>query len=175
MEVKLDNVVTIVLMVLGVVLFFVALWVLKVLIKQKKPLTPAYGLFAFTVIMVGFSAITSITFPGGGGIDKHAKGVGKDPGDAKTVAALGEDLDKHLDAAKPTQLGPGTKAELANAVARLSARTNLSAESRVTLSKAQLVLGRTNEAAATLKSAVTANPRLSTDPKIRTLLRRVNE
>jgi hypothetical protein len=173
MALKLDNVVTIVMVVLGVVLFVVALWVLKVLLAKSKPVTPAYGLFGIAVIMIGFSTITSVTFPGGGGFSKNAKNFEADPNNPKTIAALEDDLDKHLNPTNTIQLPKGARADLAKAVASLGSRTNLSVQSRITLSKAQLALGRTNDAASTLKSVVAANPRLSTDPKVKMLMRRI--
>jgi len=83
--------------------------VLKTLLKQKKSLTPAYGLFAFTVIMIGFSAISGITFSGGGGFSKTLNALHLDSSNTNIHAALGKELDQHLNPTNTHQLSPQTK------------------------------------------------------------------
>ncbi|MBI2925754.1 MAG: hypothetical protein HYY24_08625 [Verrucomicrobia bacterium] len=73
------------------------------------------------------------------------------------------------DPAKPVT--PQTRSNLATAVSDLSRSPNLPAESRLVLSKAQFVLGRTNDAATNLHRALKQKSNLVVDPKLKFLLK----
>jgi Tfp pilus assembly protein PilF len=74
----------------------------------------------------------------------------------------------------PTDLNkpvsPQEQSDLNAAVSRLKQQPNLAPESRVTLAKAQLALGQTNEAAANVDSALKVKPNLKVDRNLRALV-----
>lgn len=157
-------------LICGIVLFLAALAVLIVQFIKSKPLKPAYALFAIAVVMIGFPSIKAITLPGGGGIEKNAVSFQNDPESAKARTSFDNSLDQELAETGTNHLSPQAVSNLKAVVATLGPKTNLSAESRMTLSKAQLVLGQTNEAALTLGAAVKSNARLAVDSKLKFLL-----
>ncbi|MBA3831278.1 MAG: hypothetical protein H0X34_05215 [Chthoniobacterales bacterium] len=67
-------------------------------------------------------------------------------------------------------VSPQTASRLTNAISVLTQQPNLSAESHVALSKAQLALGQDEEAAANLHSALKVKPNVPVDPKLRALI-----
>ena len=80
-------------------------------------------------------------------------------------------------AANPGQpLPPKVRTNLHYAVTALSSRSNLTPESRLALSRTELILGNTNEAARIASAAVAANTNLlrTIDPRLRLLVRPVS-
>ena len=75
------------------------------------------------------------------------------------------------DPAQP--VAPQTHSDLSTAVSELSRHPNLAAESRLILSRAQLVLGRTNDAATNLHYALKQNTNLVVDQTLKFLLKRI--
>jgi hypothetical protein len=68
---------------------------------------------------------------------------------------------------------PETRSNLSNAVLDLSRHPKLTAESHLTLSKAHLILGRTNDAAKNLNVALTQNTNLVADPRFKVLRQQI--
>jgi hypothetical protein len=127
-------------LVCGVLLFLAALGCL-VAGRSAKLVT---SLFLFAILMIGFPSIKSFKVMGAEfELNRSLAAVEKDPTD---VAA---------------------RNKLATQVAQLSKQTNLTAETRVTLAKAQFVLGQDKEAATNLRSALKEKPNLPVDPKLR--------
>ena len=165
----MENIVVIVMLVLGVILFAAGLYVLKVLLDRKKSLTPSYALFALAICMVGFSLITNFKIAGVVEFDKTAGDYQRNPNSTNAQANFEEQLDAKLAAGDGKPLAPKAEAELQAVVADLSTKTNLTPESKITLSKAQLLLGKTNAAQETLKSAIAIRPDIAKSARIRVL------
>jgi hypothetical protein len=122
----------------GIVLFVVALGVLIYCIVTRRSFTAVIVLFVVAIIMIAYPKITSFKLPGGIEVvlDKNIKAVQENPND------------------------PAAKANLAATVAQASKEPNLAPNTRLTLAKAQSLLGQQEEAEANVKAAVKAQPNL---------------
>jgi len=129
-------------LVAGIILFVAAL----VCLFKRFPTPLVIILFVMAVVMIGFPSIKTFKVPGAEVDLKDTLAVvEKNPNDA------------------------AARAKLETQAAQLSKQSNLSPETRVTLSKAQLILGERNQAAANLKSALREKPNLYVDPKLRAM------
>src|ERR1700732_2103646 len=131
----------------GVLLFVVALGLLVYCIVTRRPFKAVLFMFPVAIIMIGFPSITHFTLWG-----------------------AEVELNRSLAAVEKNPNDPAATARLASAVSQVSQQPTLTPESRVTLAKAQLVLGRRDEAAANLRSALKAQPKLKVDPSLRALV-----
>ena len=113
---------------------------------KRFPAALVIILFVVAVVMIGFPSIKTFKVPGA-------------EVDLKDTLAVVEKNPNDVVA----------KDKLAAQAAELSKQPNLTPETRVTLSKAQLVLGHPDQAAANLRSALTEKPNLKVDPKLRAL------
>lgn len=130
-------------LVAGVVLFVAAL----VCLFKRFPTALVIILFVMAVVMIGFPSIKTFKVPGAEVDLKDSLAVvEKNPNDA------------------------AARDKLTAQAAQLSKQPNLTPETRVTLSKAQLVLGQRAQAAATLQSALREKPNLKVDPKLRAMM-----
>jgi hypothetical protein len=132
----------------GILLFIVALGLLIYFVATGRSFTSLSFLFLISVIMIGFPAVQSF------------KGLG-----------IEVQLNRAIKAVEDNPNDPAAKAQLAAAEAHASQQADITPETRVTLAKAQLLLGRHDEAAANVKSAVEAKPTLKIDPRMRALVR----
>jgi hypothetical protein len=132
----------------GIVLFVVALGVLIYCIVTRRSFTAVIVLFVIAIIMIAYPKITSFKLPGGIEVDLAQKisAVEKNPNDQ--VA----------------------KARLAAAVAQVSEQPNITPKTRLTLARAQQLLGQNNKAKANVESALKVQPRLKLDPNLRDLI-----
>lgn len=130
----------------GILLFLVALGLLIYFVVTGRSITPVSFLLVLSVIMIGFPAIQSFKVPGAEvQLNRDIKAVEANPND------------------------PAAKARLAATEAQVSQQANITPNTRVTLAKAQLLLGRRAEAAANVKSALETKPNLNVDPRLRAL------
>ena len=132
----------------GILLFIVALGLLIYFVATRRPFTSVSVLFLISVIMIGFPAV------------QHFKGLGIEVQLKTAITAVEENPND-----------PAAKARLAAAESQASKQANIAPETRLTLAEAQLLLGRPDEAAANVKSAVEAKPNLKIDPRMRALVR----
>jgi hypothetical protein len=133
----------------GILLFVVALGLLIYFVVTQRPYKPVFFLFVVAIIMIGFSKISSFKLPGGVDVE----------------------LNQSIRAVEENPNDPAAKTRLAAAVAEVSQQPNITPQTRATLAKAQLVLGRRDEAAANVKAALEVKPNLKVDPKLRALVR----
>ena len=70
----------------------------------------------------------------------------------------------------PNSVLPQEASKLTSAVSELKKQPNLSAESHVALSKAQLAIGEKEEAATNLHKALKEKPNVAVDPRLRALV-----
>jgi hypothetical protein len=132
----------------GILLFVVALGLLIYFVATGRPFRSISFLFLISVIMIGFPAIKSFKVPGAEvQLNRDIKAVEENPND------------------------PAAKARLAATVARVSQQRNIAPKTHVTLAQAQLLLGRRDEAAANVQSALEAKPNLKIDPRLKALVR----
>jgi hypothetical protein len=131
----------------GSLLFVVAVGLLVYCVVTRRSFKAVLLLFLVAIIMIGFPSIT------------HFKILGAEV-----------DLNRSLAAVEKNPNDPAARDRLASAVAKVSQQPALTPQSRVTLAKAQLVLGRRDEAAANLQSALKAKPNLKVDANLRTLV-----
>jgi hypothetical protein len=131
----------------GVLLFIVALGLLIYCVVTRRPFKVVLFIFLIAIVMIGFPSIT------------HFKLLGAEV-----------ELNRSLAAAEKNPNDPAATARLASAVSQVSQQPTLTPESRLTLAKAQLVLGRRDEAAANLQSALKVQPKLKVDPSLRALV-----
>lgn len=156
----------------GILLLVIGIALLVYCVIKRRSYKGLLVIFPLAIIMIGFPSIKSFKVAGAEvDIKDSINGYLAHPNDPNAINGLGETLDKSLSPNAPTRLTAANRSNLSAAVAQLSRRTNLSAESRITLSKAQLVLGQTNVAAATLHSAIRVQTNLVADPKVRVLLK----
>jgi hypothetical protein len=132
----------------GILLFVVALGLLIYLVTKGRSITSVSLLLLLSIIMIGFPAIQSFKVPGAEvQLNRAIKAVEENPND------------------------PAAKARLAATEARVSQQANITPKTRATLAEAQLLLGRRDEAAMNIKSALEAKPNLNVDPRLRSLAR----
>jgi len=132
----------------GSLVFVVALGLLIYCVVTRRPFKAVLFLFLVAIIMIGFPSIT------------HFKILGAEV-----------ELNRSLAAVEKNPNDPAATARLASAVAQVSQQPALTPQSRVTLAKAQLVLGQRDEAAANLQSALKIKPNLKVDPNLRALVK----
>jgi tetratricopeptide (TPR) repeat protein len=95
----------------------------------------------------------------------------KDPGSTQARELVRRlQLKNVTPASAGKSVSPQEASELTSAVSELSKQPNLSAESHVALSKAQLALGQHEEATANLHQALKQKPNVAVDPKLRALI-----
>lgn len=100
--------------------------------------------------------------------------VRKAPESSSAQTVLDRVKVKRLLPTDPAQpVPPPTRLNLSDAVSELNRHPNLAAESRLTLARAQLVLGRTNDAATNLHLALKQNTNLVVDPRFKALRQRI--
>jgi predicted negative regulator of RcsB-dependent stress response len=135
-------------LVAGILLFVVALGLLIYCVVTRRPFKAVLFIFLIAIIMIGFPSIQSF----------------------KVLGAEVE-LNRSLQAAEANPNDQAAKARLAAAVAQVSQQRNIAPQTRVTLAKAQLILGRPDEAAANVRSALKMRPGLNVDAKLKALVR----
>ncbi len=127
----------IVLLGLGAVLFVALLIAFLYLVFQGKPFLALLGFFLIPIAMIGYPSITSIQFKDGVvTISKQTAQLEQDP--------TNKSLRKSLD----------------TAIARIQARPAASADTSVTLARAQFALGNETAAESNLQKALAASPNL---------------
>ncbi len=156
----------------GIALFVVALGLLVYLVSKKRPIKTVFALFPIAIVMIGFSRFQSFKLPGfEADFTASFREFKENPDSAGARSNLDQVLDTRLARNGRESLTPEAHSNLVAATAELSRRPNLSPQARLTLSKAQLALGRTNEAAGTLNSVVKLHTNLVVDPRMRYLLK----
>jgi hypothetical protein len=132
----------------GIVLFVVVLGLLIYCVVTRRGFKTVVLLFVIAIIMIAYPKITSFKLPGGIEVDLAQKisAVEKNPND------------------------PVAKARLAAAVAQVSQQPNITPKTRLTLARAQQVLGQTGKAKENVESALKVQPRLKLDPNLRALI-----
>jgi cytochrome c-type biogenesis protein CcmH/NrfG len=131
----------------GILLFLVGLVLLIYCVATRRPYKAVLFLFVIAIIMIGFPSIKSFKVPGGE-----------------------VQLRESLAAVEANPNDPAAKARLEAAVAQVSRQPDMTPQTLATLAKAQLVLGRRDEATKNLKSALKMQPKLKMDPNLRALV-----
>jgi hypothetical protein len=127
----------IVLCVLGVILFLVLLVALIVLLMQGRSIKSLLLFFLIPVVMIGFPAVTKFKFDKDGvEIDKLALTVARNPEDVSA------------------------KTKLQMLVSEIKPRATESAEGLVKIARAEAVLGKPDQASATLDQALNRDSEL---------------
>ena len=137
----------IVLLVLGALLFVVVLFAFVVLVMRGRPFAKLLGFFVIPIVMIGFPSIKFIEF---------SKGVIK------------VEKDTHDLQHDPTN--KTLRDALANEVASLSPRPSTDPKVITTIARAQIALGRNEEARATVNKALQLAPQ---HPKVLELQERL--
>jgi len=97
--------------------------------------------------------------------------VKKDPGSAQARELVRRlQLKQATPANADDSVSPQEVSKLTSAVSDLKQQRNLSAESHIVLSKAQLALGQHDDVAANLNQALRQKPNVTVDPKLRALV-----
>jgi hypothetical protein len=132
----------------GIILFVAALGLLIYSVITRRPFTVAVLLFVIAIIMIAYPKITSFKLPGGIEVElaQQIRAVEENPNDQTA------------------------KARLAATVAQASQNPNITPKTRLTLAKAQLLLGQRDEAKTNVKSALKLQPKLKLDPNLRVLV-----
>lgn len=99
--------------------------------------------------------------------------LNKSPGSTTAQELLARVQIQKLIPPNLTKVTPEARPELVKALSALNQQSNLSADSHLTLSRAQWVLGQTNEAVASLRSAFETDTNLHTSPKAAILLEHI--
>jgi hypothetical protein len=128
----------------GIVSFVLAIY----FAITRRPFEVVLLLFVIAIIMIAYPKITSFKLPGGIEVElaQGIKAVEENPND------------------------PAAKARLAATVAQASQNPNITPKTRMTLAKAQLLLGQRDEATTNVKSALKLQPKLKVDPNLRVLV-----
>jgi len=79
-------------------------------------------------------------------------------------------LAQQIRAVEENPSDPTAKARLAATVAQASQNPDIAPKTRLTLAKAQLLLGQRDEATTNVKSALKLQPKLKLDPNLRVLV-----
>jgi hypothetical protein len=158
----------------GVVLFAVAVALLVYATMKNRPVKPALVLLPLAIIMIGFPSFQSVKVPGFEFDEKTAADFASDPNNADARVNFAAELNK-LEAARaavPAQpLSPQVRSNLVAVAGRLERLPNLSSEARATLARTQLLLGQTNQAVASLRSALKINTNLVLDSQMKLFLK----
>jgi hypothetical protein len=159
-------------LVCGIVLFVFALGMIVYLVRQKQSFASANVLLAIAIVMIGFPVLSEVSFLGVD-IKKSAEEVQKNPFDVTAANAFREKLRALDQGGKARPLSPDEVAALQSTVRSLQQRANLPAETRVAQAHAELLLGETKAAAATLDAALKAKPSLRStlDPRLTAIAR----
>jgi hypothetical protein len=131
----------------GIILFVVALGVLIYCIVTRRSFAAVIVLFVIAIIMIAYPKIVSFTLPGGIEVKlaQDIKAVEQNPNDQ------------------------AAKARLAATVNQVKHDPSLTPNTRLTLAKAQALLGQQDEAKANVKAALKAKPNLKLDSRLRAL------
>ncbi len=157
----------------GIVLFVAALVLLFYCVAKGRSFKPVLVLFAIAIIMIGFPSIKSLRVPGVEvNLADTFKAFKDNPDNPTARDNLDRVLDNSLSAGPAKGLTPEARSNLETVVSEVDRRGRLSPATRMTLSKAQLLLGQTNAATTNLHFAVRQNTNLIVDPKLRFLLKR---
>lgn len=134
----------------GIVLFVVALGLLIYCVVTQRPFKVVVLLFVIAIIMIAYPKIASFKLPGGIEVQlaQGIKAVEENPND------------------------PAAKERLAATVAQANQNPNIAPKTRLSLAKAQLLLGQREEATTNVKSALKSQPKLKVDPNLRVLVPR---
>ena len=164
-------------LICGIALFIFSLGLIVALARKGKSYGAAISLIPIAVIMIGFPAIKSATI-GKDGIqfdEKIADDFAKNPGKAEAKVNFDRELAAVENSHKtnPTkELTPETRVALQTVAQSLAGEKNLSAESRVTLARTQLLLGQAKDATANVRTIMTTHPQLITaNPSLHMLVR----
>jgi len=159
----------------GILLLVITLGLLVYCVMKRRSYKGLLVIFPLAIIMIGYPSIKSFKIPGAEvEMQDSINNYAAHPNDPGAINGLSAALDETLPPGQSNRLTAAIRSSLSSTVAELNQRTNLTAESRMTLSKAQLALGQTNEAAATLHSVVRGQTNLVVDPRLRILLRQVS-
>jgi hypothetical protein len=154
----------------GIILLLVLLALVTYCVIKRRAYKGLLAVIPFAILMIGFPSIKSFKVPGfEADLKDSISGFRNNPEDPKARAKLDQALDDTL--TRPAKsLTPEVRSNLVVTVNELNRRPNLSAQSRLTLSRAQLALGRTNEAAADFHHALRQNTNLVVDPRLRKMM-----
>jgi hypothetical protein len=130
----------------GILLFVVALGLLIYCVVTRRPFKAVLFILLLAIIMIGFPSIEYFKLWGTEvKLKQTLRGVEENPND------------------------PAAKARLEAAVAQVSQQPKIPPKTRAILAKAQLALGRRDEATDNVKSAIKMQPKLKLDPDLRAL------
>ncbi len=161
--------------VCGVLLFIFALGLMIYQTSKGKSIKSALVLLPMAMLMIGFSYIKSAEVLGVKFEEKTVADYAANPNDAtartnylQVINQLEADREAHPNVA----LTPQVRTNLAQAVASLNRKANLSAESRLALSRTELLLGDTNAARISLHTAIAENTNVlkTINPRLKFLL-----
>ena len=159
----------------GVVLFIFALGLMIYQTSKGKSIKSALVLLPMAMLMIGFSYIKSAEVLGVKFEEKTVSDYAANPNDgtARTnYLAVITQLEADHEAHPNKALTPQVRTNLTQAVASLNRKANLSAESRMALSRTELLLGDTNAARLNLHAAITENTNVlkTLNPRLKFLL-----
>ena len=156
----MENVVIIVTLTLGVILYF-----LSFLLKRQQSMRLAYIVLGISICLIALPLIHVIKIAPLVRLNTAAANYFANFNNPIAIAKFDDQLE-NIQFNYVGKISPTIISNLNNGVTVLNGRTNLTAESYVALSRAQLLLGKTSAAAATLKSALVLKPQLANDPKV---------
>ncbi len=155
-------------------LFVVGLGLLVFCVVKGRPYRPLLAIFALAIIMIGFPSISHLQTPAFEFDTKSAAQFARNPDDPRAIASYRAAL-RALDDSRATNphsaLTPQVRSNLQQTAGLAARLSKLPPASYVAVSHAQLLLGETNQARATLAAALKADPNLiqSIDPRLRFL------
>ena len=153
----------------GILLLVVLLALLVYCVVTSRPYKAFLAIFPLPIIMIGFSQISHFKV---GEVEVDVEGVSAfaaDPKDATVRSNANVVLDSLLFTNR-SALTPQVRTNLSLALNELHQRTNLTAESRVTMSKLQWILGHTNQAQTNLHYAMHLNTNVMVNPSFKRLV-----